>query len=178
MSTSRDIHESLNKLKVLGGLNDITPNLHIEKLQNMRTTMNRKLIEYKNALQDFKLTNQERAELHYTKLSAQDKAIVTYDQILEKLRGICALPQMLDLYIATPTSEQAQKIYKHCRSILYMHERPEYDPLFKTHRYFDPQGFQHEPEYGKWTYKGKTYEMDNMITEIQRIMQIYSKPTA
>ncbi len=178
MSTSRDIHESLKKLKVLGGLNDITPNLHIEKLQKMRTTMNRKLMEYKNALQNFKLTNQARAEIHYTKLSAQDKAIVTYDQILEKFRKICALPQMLGLYIATPTIDQARDIYRHCRSILYMHEQSEYDPLFKTYTYFDLQGFQHEPEYGKWTYKGNIYEMDNMITEIQRIMQIYSKTTA
>lgn len=137
-----------------------------------------KLVIYKNALEYFKSTYASQAEIHYTKLSAQDKMINTYDQILKKLREICALPRMLDLYIATPTIDQARDIYMHCRSILYMHERSEYDPLFKTHTYFDLQGFQHEPEYGKWTYQGNIYKMDNMITEIQRFMQVYSKPTA
>ena len=137
-----------------------------------------KLVIYKNALEYFKSTYASQAEIHYTNLSAQDKVIVTYDQILEKLRKICALPQMLGLYIATPTIDQAMDIYRHCRSILYMHEQSQYDPLFKTHTYFDPRGFQHEPEYGKWTYNGQDYEMKEIITKIQRKMQVYSKPTA
>ena len=129
-------------------------------------------------MESFKSTNQARAEEYYVNLKRQNPVIVTYDQILEKLRKIWALPQMLDSYIDTPTIEQANDIYTHCRSILYMHERSEYDPLFKTHTYFDPRGFQHEPEYGKWTYNGHDYEMKEIITKIQRNMQVYSKPTA
>jgi hypothetical protein len=137
--------------------------------------MNRKLVEYKDALEDFKSTNQARAEEYYANLKRQNPVIITYDQILEKLRKICALPQMLGSYIDTPTIDQANDIYGHCMSILYMHERSEYDSLFKTYTYLDPQGFQHEPEYGKWTYKGHIYKMENMITDIQDIMDFVSR---
>ena len=178
MSTSRDIHESLKKLKVLGGSNDITPDLHIETLRKTKPTMLDKLAIYKNALEYFKSTYQSQAEVHYTNLSAQDRVIVTYDQILEKLRKIWALPQMLNSFITTPTIEQATDIYTHCRSILYMHEQSQYDPLFKTHTYLDPRGVQHAPEYGKWTYNGHDYEMEETIMNIQKMIQVYSKPTA
>jgi tetratricopeptide (TPR) repeat protein len=173
MSTSRDIHESLNKLKVLGGLNDIRPNLRKEKIETIEDTMNRQLGEYKDALEYFKSTNQARAEEHYANLKRQNPAIGTYDQILEKLRKICDLPQMLGLYMQNHTDDQANDIYKHCRSILYMHNATHYNPLFMTSKYFNNFGQEIQPEYGTWTYNGHKYEMKKMITEIQEIMSYF-----
>jgi len=157
MSTSRDIHESLKKLKVLSGLHDTSPNFHDEKVKEEETNV---LVKYKDALENFKSTHQIR-----------DTMIFINYQISEKLYKICALPQMLDSYINTPTIDQAQTICNHCKSILNMHERSDYDPLFKTYTYLDPQGFQRKPKYGVWTYNEHKYEMKKIITDIQDIME-------
>jgi hypothetical protein len=106
--------------------------------------------EYKDALESFRSTNQAQAEAHYADLKGQNRLINTYDKILEKFHKICALPQKLASYIDTPTIDQTNDIIEHCRSILNDHERTDYNPLFKTSKYFDNAGFQCQPEYGRY----------------------------
>lgn len=135
--------------------------------------MIRDLVECRNALNGFKSTNQERTEVHYSTLKRQYPVYVDYDNILKKLHTIWTLPGKLDSFIETNTvdQDQAKDIQKTCRSILNNHESSDYAPLFKTSKYFSNAGNQRYPEYGLWTYNGKEYEMEAVITDVQDIMK-------
>jgi hypothetical protein len=125
------------------------------------------LVEYRNALSAFKSTHETQALAEYTGLMRTFPLYHEYVQILEKLKTIFALPDMLNSYIQTPTVETAKDITDKCRSILRDHERRDYDPLFQPSKYLDLQGRQKQPKYGKWTYNAKEYEMKKMIEDIQ-----------
>jgi hypothetical protein len=155
----------------LKGLNRFHETRHTKNMKETGSQrINRDLIECKDALQSFKSTNQTTAEEHYDTLKRQNKMDVAYDQILTKLHKIFALSEKLESFIKNPTVDQAREIQEDCIIILFYHDVPVYYPLFKTSKYFNNFGQPCEPEYGKWTYDGKEYQMDNMITNVQNIM--------
>jgi hypothetical protein len=183
MSTSRNIHKSLTQLKRLSGLVDTDePNssfeldpwmenpdvTRVKRLQKKsEKARNSALEEYRNALSAFKSTHERQAVAEYTGLIRTFPLYHVYEQILEKLQTIFALPDMLNSYIQTPTVETAKDITDKCRDILRDHELREYDPLFQPSTYLDVQGKRKQPKYGKWTYNAKEYEMKKMIQDIQ-----------
>lgn len=186
MSTSRNIYQSLAQLQKLNALDHIgTPQSkhksqpgpsyqpyavtqHIKHKKNFEEITKRELVEYRDALQGFKSAYQEEAQVHY---SAQHPIYVEYVNILKKLQKIWTLAGKLDSFIQTNTVDQAKDIQKTCISILKDRELSDYAPLFKPSKYFDNYGRQLEPKYGIWTYNGKVYQMETVITNLQDIMQ-------
>ena len=148
---------------------DVRQVKHLQK--KAEKARNSALVEYKNALYDFKSTHEKQALAEYNDLKRNFPSHDEYVQILEKLQEIFALPDMLDSYIKTPTVKIAQDITDSCTTILRMHEQKHYDPLFKTHKYLDLQGREKQPKYGKWTYKAKEYELEKVITNVKNIMK-------
>ena len=143
----------------------------LKYVQDVNQRRERDLIECKNALEGFKSTNEQEAETYYTAQIKNNPQTYEYVQILEKLHAIFALPGKLDSFIKTHTPAQAENIKVDCRTILRMHEKADFDPLFKTCSYSNSQGVQFKPKYGKWTYDAKEYEMEKMIKEVQVMMR-------
>ena len=174
----------LTQLQGLTGLNHIAgdpswhetlpqmpPDRTLKYVQEADQRRERDLIECKNALEDFKSTNEQEAEAYYTAQIKNNPQTNIYFQILEKLHAIFALPGKLDSFIKTHTPAQAQDIKDDCLAILKMHEQMDFYPLFKTSSYFNANGFQNELKYGKWTYGAKEYEMEKMIKKVQTMMR-------